>query len=651
MQSAFNAPRRRPRATSKPQIDEKYDFGGLNMIAPDQVMPNDETPFAINDRRYARNDGETRVARRTRRGSKVLSVPVGETTDASNAAANVADISFTTDKWVAFSYQAGANGALTKLKTRIKKATGTGGHVRIEIYTNNGGFPGLLVGETSILSSDVTTSYADVAAAIMDAPDQVSGDTYWLLYKVQDLGIGTYYLSQTAGSGILTTTDGGKTYTAVAGKIKFSTSVSTKGTIKGFTKRYPSNKANRTMFALGTGVYAVPDNPATPTLLDSNIHPDSLAVRFAHVDDLTVWTDSHNNLRQWDGTTVSDVPGAPTAPSNVIIYENRMMVIPSDDPTAVRFSALYDFKTWPSVNFFYVPRPKSPDPITAWGELQDYLLIFTHETKHKVYGSSISTFTRKTASGTKGCVSQEALAIDINNAYFMADDKQIYAYGGVDDVLLSEKVETELQQCDPNTVRLHLYRNQLRVYYRKAASPATQYMLMYDIQNRQWFRDTGRQVLGSIEWTLNDNELVEFSSRAGWMFFGEQGYSDAGKPIDFKLHTAYKAYGSGAAKDRIKKFRPIVRPSAQPYDLMVGRDIDFQDTPKMNKFRVDSGGAVWGSFKWGDGTIYGGKKVVDNATPMTGRGKFTQYRFEHKAVEQPVEIYGYISLIKSGRVK
>lgn len=651
MRSSFNAPRRNIAASTRPLVDERYDLKGLNLIAPDQVMPDGETPLALNNRRYARNDNETRVAMRTRRGSVSHSTPVGEQEGTSNTITVTTDLEITENKWLAFKYETELSGVLTKIALRLKKAPNTGGYLLIEVMKDNDGLPGAIIAETSIRSSSVSGNYGDRTAQLMDAPQQESGEIYWIRLRVQELGTGTYYLGGRAGNTVLTSTDDGKTYTPQPFNVGFTTFMSQGGHIKGFTKRYPSTKENRTMLALGEKLYGLPDNSTTPLEIADTIHSDSQFVRFTHVDDLSFWVDGYSQLKQWDGEEVKNTPGAPPLSNNVIVFKNRLMVVPSDDPTAVRFSALYDWTKWPSVNFFYVPRPKSPDPVTGWVEFQDNLVIFTHETKHIVFGSDLSTFTRKEAVGTKGALSQEAMAVDRNNIYFIADDKMLYAYNGSTDTLMSGKVEPELQAADPNTFRLHLYRNQLRIYYMKAAS-GEQCMLMLDIeQGGDWYKDTGRNVMGSFENIFGDNELIEISSRSGWIFKGETGNSDVGKPIDFKYWTAYNTYGSGAARDRVRKFRPVVRPAPSPYYLLVGKDVDMQDKPDMRKWLVDSGGAAWGSFQWGDGTKYGGQELLDNRAPMSGRGKLTQYRFEHRGVDQPVEMYGYIALIKQGRAR
>jgi hypothetical protein len=135
------------------------------------------------------------------------------------------------------------------------------------------------------------------------------------------------------------------------------------------------------------------------------------------------------------------------------------------------------------------------------------------------------------------------------------------------------------------------------------------------------------------------------------MFTGERNYSDAGKAIDYKYWTPYKKYGSGASKKRVKSFRPVVRVATANYTLSVGKDMDFDNSPDMRAFVVSGGGANWGAFVWGDGTKWGGRKLVQRKAGMSGRGNHIQYRFERSGVETPVELYGYISQLKEGKPK
>jgi len=658
MQSAFNQRRRRVTATTKPYIDESYDLRGVNLVEPDQITNDGDSPYAINCRMYAREDGESRVAIRTRKGSSKITDAYGETLDAQNVDTSTGDLAFTKDLIIAQPFDATDDGVLTKIAPEIKADSTSRGHVIVTICSDNSGVPGAVIASSSILSSQITTSYQYLNASLIDAPLLANGDTYWLLLNIQDNGSGSYYVRQTADAGALDlqSDDDAASWASLGASFRFKSYLSLAEETIGFHRRYPSDGANRTLFAAGESIYSSTDN-GTVTEISTNVSASADKVRFDEVDDKTMWVDGFSAPKWWDGTTVSNIPGAPTAASLVKIHQGRAFFL--TDKTLWRFSELYNFALYPSVNFFYVPNPKSSDPVTGARTFQDNFVIFTHETKHIIYGNDISTFTRKEAIGTKGAVSDEAIAVDRNYCYFMADDGHIYAWAGADDIMLSDKMEPEFSAIpDKSKVRLHLYRNQLRVYYPSPTSGFNDRMAILDLtysnwQKRdfQWFMDTGRNVTGSLEWTQDDNELIEFSSRSPWMFLGSQGYSDLGKSIDFKYWTKYKLYGSGASKKRVKRFRPIVRTVASDYTLLVGKDMDFQNDPDMREYIVSGGGAKWGAFVWGDGTKWGKRKLVSKKSAMSGRGEYIQYRFERDGVETPAEIYGYISQVKIGRPK
>lgn len=652
-------------ASSKLQIDETYNLRGLNMILPDQLMQekreDGRSPYTINSRMFAREDGQNRVGSRTRRGSARLSTAVGETLDTQNVAAAggndayaFGDLGDDTRRILAMKWRPTTTGALTRLDLEMRKDSGSFGHARIEVYSDAGGFPGTLMGSTSVLGLNLTTSMAYLTAYLMDAPTVSNSVDYWIVVFIQDNGVGTYYWQQTNGTAGLASADGGESWGSAGGDFRFKTYIATVAPIKGFFRRYPSaaGGANLTLLASLGKIQSVTDAGVTADV-DTSLNSASTFVRFEHIDDKTVWVNSLNNPRYTsDGITSQDLTNAPANASHVIAHQNRLMFVV--DKVKVIYSALYDFTSYPSVNFFYVPNPKSSDPITGWCRFQNSLVIFTHETKHIVRGSDVSTFQRDEAVGTKGAVSQEAIAVDKNGIYFMADDGQIYFYNGVSDELISDRVQPELQGItDKSKVRLHLYNNQLRVYYCKTPDTANDRMLLFDIVSGEWFMDTGRSVVGSLEWTQDSNQLIEFSSKVTWVFTGEQGYSDVGKPISYKYWTPYKKYGSGASKKRVKSFRPVVRLSTNgsDYTLLVGKDVDFLNSPDMREYIVSGGGAKWGQFVWGDGTKWGGRRMVDKRSGMSGRGRHIQYRFEAEYVEAPVEVYGYISQLKEGRPK
>lgn len=651
MRSAFGKMATQYKGSSQLIIDEEYDLKGLNIVAPDQVMPKGEVPKAQNCRLYAKDEEDSRVAIRTRKGLEPFSTPVGQTANVDNTGTSVATAEIDSENWVAQPFTTNDTGAFTKLEIDIKKQDGASGTVMVDIYTNVASAPGLLVQRSSVKTQDITTSSQYLPVYYVDAVTVPDATDYWMVVYVQEGGSGKYELGLADTAGAIASSDSGNSYSSLGDSVRFKTYTATEGRVIGEYRWYPQNNQNRTLFAHESDVYSVPDSTGTPTSIYSSVDGDADAVRFGQMDDKLYWVDGGNACQQWDGTTVSALDNSPSEPTHIIVHQQRLFFVPSGDPTRVEFSGLNTPTVYPAVNFFYVPSPKSPDKIAGWAVFQENLVIFTHETKHVLYGSDIGSFTRKEAVGTKGAISQEAMGVDRNYIYFMADDKQIYRYNGVSDELISDKVEPELSAItDPSSVRIKVQGNRLRVYYTKSPQDYADRCLVYDIVYKQWFLDDGKATGGALDWYLDNNELIETSSRVGALYYADRGYSDLGKPIDFKYWTAYKTYTSGSAKDRVKKFRPVLRATSSAYYMMIGKDIDFQNSPDMRPYLVSGQGAVWGGGEvWGGGARWGSQKLVNNTAGMSRRGRHSQYRFEKEGVDTPVEIIGYIAQVKAGR--
>lgn len=658
MLSSFNNPRRKITSSAQPRIDETYDLKGINLMAPDQIMPKGESPMAINCRMYARNESETRVAIRTRRGSVGHSTPVGEQEDVVSTGSPEKDVIFTPSNWVALSFSPNSGGVLSKIELCVKRFDGASGPIIVEIRSDKSSRPDKILAQSSIELSRVSLSYQWLPVQFMDAPTVLERNTYWIVVYTQDEGTGKYALGASSIGYFMSSNTSGGSWIESEGAILFKTYSSSSGAPKGWTRRVPQNGQNRIIMAHGRNVYAIADNPANPVSISADISPNATKVRFEQIDDKTIWVDGESSAKWYDGTNTTIIGGMNGTPTHVVAHQNRLFWVKKEEPTRVDFSGLYDFESYRNVDFFYVPNPKSPDHITAMVVFQDNLVIFTKETKHILVGSDISSFTRKQAVGTKGALSQEVVAVDRNYIYFMSSDNQLYRFNGVTDELLSDKVQPELDSIqNHNNCRLSIHDNMLRLHYPKAPSPKVDRVLVYDMINSQFFIDTEHPVIGSSSMNIfGKSELVEFSAQAGWVFIGNKGFSDLGKAIDFKYWTPYKSYTSGAAKDRIRKFRPILRASKARYSMWVGRDIDFQKKPDMRAYAVNGEGATWGGgATWGanssNPTIWGSTRLVDRASPMSGRGKYTQYRFEKKGVDTPIELYGYIAIYKAGRAR
>lgn len=677
MISQYGGPTRPNTPFANPAVDENYTLQGLNLRDPDAIITNGETSFMINSREYARNDGESRVAQRMREGSSFLSTPVGETLNVQNVATATGDGTITNLAAIAQPFTVSASGALSRLDLEVKNNgsfSPSTGHIIIEIYTDNSGMPGVLICESSILSSDITSSYQYLTARFIDAPSLISGSKYWAVVYVQDNGVGPYYLHKTATSAALTVGFTGNKTTGQAitsssplgASVHYKTYLATEGGIQGYSLRYPSNSVNLILFAQLGKLYStfITSGGAT-TLVDSSLNSSAQNVRFAQLDDMTVYVDGVNPARQWDGTNApTALTGVPSAaPLNLITWKNYLFF--QTGPTRWDFSDINNFISYPSTNFFYIGTPLSADHCTGALVFHDNLTIFTHNSKYLVLAGSsaaIATMTYKEVVGTQGAISQEAICADANFIYFISDDGNLWAWNGAKDTLLSDKLQPELSGVvDKSKIRLDIYRNQVRIYYPKSPSSFNNQCLIYDLVLQQWFMDTGHPVATSTNLYLDDQQLIEFSSLVGAVYYGEDGFDDLGKALAWKYWTNYKTYayrrrngqtfGGGSAKKRIKRFHPVVRTVGTNYTMYVGKDMDFANNPDMREYVINGGGATWGNFVWGDGTRYGEVGQISGLSGMSGRGLHIQFRFERTGVDTPAELYGYIAQYKLGRQK
>lgn len=655
MRSQFGRAKRNIRASAKPIIDETYDLRGLNLITPDQIMPKGQAPLVLNSRMYARNDGEVRTAQKTRPGTANHSQPVGYAANVSNTGTVTGDASITPTSWKATPFTVNATGVLTNLDIWIKRNDGSAGPAIISIYTNDSGAPKDLVAQSSVSTSLLSLSYQWLTAYFIDAPTLTNGTQYWIVQHIQEEGLGSYDLGYTSASGGLQSSNSGGTW-STGPTIRYRTFLATEGKVRGWTRREPSTKNYRNMIAIGTSLYQIPDSPAIPVLVTNTLPATNTKVRFAQINDITFV--AHGGvLEQWDETTYKATPGRSGNAINVVTFKNRLVVL-GDDGLRADFSDLYNFESWPAVNFFYVGNPKSTDPVSGWKVFQDNLVIYTKQTKWILSGSDIGSFTMRQAVGTKGAISQEAMDADRNFIYSVAPDNTVNRFNGISDELISDAVQPELAQFQTfNDVSLVVFNNQVRIYYSKSPNVTVDRMLLYDVEFKEWFLDTGRLVLAGMSIVVSDKpRLIEISSRAGWLFIGESGTSDIGKALDWKYWEPYQKYGTGASKKRIKRFRPVLRASQARYSMKVGVDFNFLNKPDMRDYAVSGEGSTWGGGStWGASSTtpatWGSTSLVDRPTPVSGRAEHIQYRYEKKGVDTPIRLYGRIVLLKEGRAR
>lgn len=655
---------------AKASSDIMYNLRGLNMVVPDQIVDDSDrtrgqSPYAINSRMYAQ-DTEPRTAIQTRKGAGFYTVPVGETVDVQNTTTtgqSNQDVSYLNR--VAQRFTAGASKRLTKIDLLLKTNTSSD-TIIVAIYTDSSGNLGTRIAISSLQNQDISSSYTYTSVRFVQAPLLTSGSNYWIVVYAQDPTItNTYYISKTTtGSNLMTSIDGGTTYSAATGSVNFKTYLSDDAPVLWQCRYVKIDGTIQTLFAVGgssPAIYRV-TNEATGATTSVVTGLNTSATRYRHkvIAGILYIVNGYDAVIKWDGSAVTRLTHDSTVfpvPENIILHKNRVFYYNKDNPTRVYFSELApDYDTMSSENFFYVPDPTSPDPITGWEIFQDQLLIFKRETKWQLVGNDISSFSLNQApGGAKGAVSQESISKGESRIYFWNSDDGPNYYDGARDVAIGDNIQPEIKNIDDiDTIDSVLTDREWRIYYKRLGDDQHQRMFLFDIRYKEWFLDTDTYTRLPVVRTLESNQLVEASSNVGALYLGEQDYAQLGAPIDWKYWTNYKKYGSGISKDRVRTFRAIFEAPDRTFTVQVGKDADFDNDASYKSVVLQTDGILYdGGETYGSATaIYGrGTRVADPKVSLSGRAKNTQYRFEKYGAYTPVRLYGYEAVIKSGRMR
>lgn len=629
------------------------NFTGLNTTAPYTDLKDGQSPSFYNCRLYARSATDRRVAIGTRKGPGFYSVPLGEAVDQQQTSTTgAADQTVGTATWFGKKFTAGASGRLTKIDLRLKTGSSPTQHLIVAVYSDSSGSPGSLLATSSILSSAITSSYAYVSARLIEAPAVDSGTAYWIVVYMQTGGSGSYNWSSTTNATTAkTSSNQGGTWSTASYDLNAKTYVSTNSPFLGGFRYTPSNSTAKTIEAHGTNIYTVSDVDGTTASIKSGLSGSATEYHFAQSNDILYYVNGQDAPRQWDGTTEQAVSGAPVTSKYITFHKNRMWLVDSANPTKIWFSDLGTYTSWTSTNFVFAPAPKSGDPITGLSVYQDNLVVFTRKTKYVLFGEDPGNFVLRQSSGKKGAVNQSVIAADPNYIYFLADDG-IYRYNGSSDELMSDPVQTEVDNiADKTECSAVAHNNYYRLYYAKTGSTTNDSCLIWDALNRFWLRDSNTFI--DRPFVGETNILYEGSSRVGAIYKSEQAYSDLGKPIDFIYWTKY--FGDGLHKIFLRRVIPSIRLQTQPYNLNMYIDIDQRNNiPLQYNISAQASGSEWGNgHTWTTGTTttWGSSVVSTPTTAQGSEGYWHQVRFEQEGVDTPVEILSYILQLRSRRLE
>jgi len=628
-----------PRSPQNIEFNNFNLSGGLNTYDPPEVIDDKYSPYLLNARTNTGGQVETRNGVISYIEPQDQSIDVQQT---STAGAGDQDISQTI--WVAQKFTAGVSEVVTRIDLNVKNPGGAKGPILVWVYSDDGGVPGDVIAQSSITASDVDSSYAYETARFTEPAPIVSGTSYWIVAYLSEGGEGAYDWSTTTNTTLgYTSSDYGSTWDALSASLNFKVYTSAGDPVLGLFRGYFSDGSKNTMWAVGTTLYAYDDS--TVTTVNSGLSASATQYWFAQADDYVFYSNGYDAPRRWDGTTDSAIPGSPPIFKQIIVHKNRLWGVVADDPTRLFFSDEADYTTYTSTNFVYVPAPKTADAITGIDVIQDNLIVWTRNNKYVLYGSDLTNFVLRKASGFKGAVNDDVVQTYQNYAFFLSDDG-VYMFNGNTDKIISAKIKSKIDAIpDKSLCRSVIHDNKYYLFYPAPAQAHATNCLVYDMVYESWWDDDGTHYncAHKFNGSGDDGEVIFGGHDAGFLVYGDTGTSDMGKRINFEFHTKYSSYKHPSRYKRLRSFYPQFEPQEATYDILVQHDTDLRnsvityDVPTGGTGYTWGGGGLWGSSTWGSDAI-----VQPSIAPTSlPRFKYIQHRFKKDGVNTPVTVFGY----------
>jgi len=591
----------------------------------------------------------------TKKGPGFYGVAPGQTTGVTQTSTTGGtDVALTTTSWAASSFTAGSTARMPRADFRVKQG-GTAGTapIIVELWSDSSG-PAAKLASSSISVASVTSSYQLIQVNFIEAPALVSGTKYWWVLYQQSNGTGGYLwsASSTYASSGLTSVNSGTTWSSGNG-FNFTNYLATNGGTLG-GGRFNVGGTNYDVIAIKevagtTGVYWINPSTGALTSISTGLSSSATYYSFAYSTGILVYCNGFDSPRQWNGSTDVAIAVVDSGNNNllsapamlVVSHKNRWFFL-ENGTSRVVFSEVGTATTYLSTNFIYVPSPNNGDAPNSMFELQDYLWFGARKAKWVLSGSDSSSFVLRRSTASKGTVTQPAVVVDGNFAYFASDDG-FYSCNGTTDTIISRAITPDYQAlADLTKIVMVVWNNQLRCYVPYAGSPVNNGLMMLDLVNGGWFLDNNAYVSVAFRYQQKGDPLllIECSSLVGQAFKAEQQYSDLGKPIKLEYYDAPQAMGDPGLFKQVLFYYVRFVTEAGSYTIDCQMDKELQNSPASYPVNLQGGGAKWGTAVWGS-FVWGQSNFDEFTVPVSGEYRWFQPRFVITGADTPVELQGY----------
>ena len=188
-----------------------------------------------------------------------------------------------------------------------------------------------------------------------------------------------------------------------------------------------------------------------------------------------------------------------------------------------------------------------------------------------------------------------------------------------------------------------------RVYLQVPYSNIKTYLLVYSLDNGAWTKFVQNDGGDCLSITVADGSPF-YGSHNGIIYEADQGYSDAGNPIEWKIETSFSFYGSRGNFKTFKDIRPLVK-TVPGIGFTIGLSTDFRRRPATETVTTSATGTYttwsvagstsgitgftpWGS-KWSTDVVY-----VYDRFAVKGQGHSASLVMQGNYENKSLEMYG-----------
>jgi hypothetical protein len=587
---------------------------------------------------------------KTRQGCDPYTVPAGEALDASQTSTTGAADQSVATTWLGAKFTATANKRLTKAELNLKNAASATGPIIVKVYSDSSGSPGTLLATSSVAAGAVAVSYGYCAVRFMEAPLLANGTAYWLVAYLQDDGTGAYSWSSTTNATTAkTSTSAGVSWSSTTYALNIKVYLSTDGGVRGHFRARKSDGTEKTLLAYKeaagtTAVATVNDLTGALTAIKTGLSSSATYYDFWQVNDTVYYVNGFDAPRKWDFTTEAAMGGSPGVARRGRVHKNQTVLQMADDAAHFILSDIAAYETFTSTSFFYVPWPKSNDPVSNWEILNDNLYFLTHETKWALFGSDISNMILRKVPGSKGTTAPDSVVQDGNYIYFAGADN-VYAFNGSSDKELFDDIVGEYKAAaNRNDMGAVVWNNRYYLFYTPPGGGQNSRCWVYNtLYGRMESNDTMAYAQRCNVWN-DDDLMIQGSNLVGALYYAElpsNTFNSLGSPLDWDIRTRYEHYEHPQALKEVEQWFPRFSSVGGAYSVECLYDYDFLDSPVSQEVSLqsagyiwDDAGTIWDEFTWDTSAL-----IAPELT-MSGEANYIQRRYRRSGVNNPVEFLG-----------